>query len=249
MKKLVLISFVGLISQLSVAQPKTFDSLAVLIIDRMADVIGDLESCSYALTTATDVEVTNHMQTEKSVYIKYFTDYTVYMGGSNKMLINAYGYKGHRQYMYNGKQFAYYSFDENNYGLIPAPATVIKTFDSLSDNYGIEFPAADFFYPALTDDILAHSDSLRYLGIEKINAKEYFHIIAFNPEEIIQFWINNDAYNLPARFSITYKKQPGNPQYLAIFSEWQINPRFPEAMFEFVPPPGAGRLRIQSKNE
>ena len=171
------------------------------------------------------------------------------MAGPNKMLVNAYGHKGHRQFMYNGTQFAYYSFDEHNYGLIPAPPTIIKTFDSLSENYDLEFPAADFFYPALTDDLLTHSDSLHFYGIEKIGDKEYFHVIAFNPETTIQFWVNNDAYNLPARYAITYKKQPNNPQYFASFSDWEINPRLPEAMFDFVPPPGAAKLRIQSKKE
>ena len=151
--------------------------------------------------------------------------------------------------MYNGEQLAYYSFDENNYGILPAPNSIIKMIDSLNNHYDIEFPAADFFYPAFTDDLLQNSDSLRFLGMEKIGSKEYFHIISFSKAMDIQFWINNDAYNLPARFSIVYKNKEGNPQYLAMFSEWQINPNLPAAMFDFLPPPGATQVRMMSKSD
>jgi len=225
------------------AQSAKYDSVAILIIDRMSDVISDMQSCSFKLNTANDVfQSSNDM-------VKYFSDYEVYMSGPDKMLVNAHGHKGHRQFMYNGDELAYYSFDENNYGILKAPDNIIYMIDSLNDQYDIEFPAADFFYPAFTDDLLQDSDSLRFLGMERMGSKEYFHIISFGKEANFQFWIDNDAYNLPARFSITYKNKPGNPQYLALFSEWQINPQLPAAMFNFMPPPDAAMVRILSKTD
>lgn len=225
------------------AQPSKFDSTAILILDRMTDVIGGLESCSFKVTAANDVAAP-----AKEV-VKYFSDYEVFMGGPDKMLVNAHGHKGHRQFLYNGQRLAYYSFDERNYGIIPTPNTVIKMIDSLHAVYDMDFPAADFFYPSFTDDLLEHSDSIRFLGTERIGAKEYFHIIAFAKEEDVQFWISSDAYNLPARFSIAYKAKEGTPQYLALFSDWNINPHLPAAMFDFTPPPGATQLRILSKKD
>ena len=225
------------------AQSKKYDTLAILIIDRMTDVIGDLESCSFKLNTSNDINESSQG------LVKYFSDYEVFMSGPDKMLINAHGHRGHRQFMYNGERLAYYSFDENNYGILPTPSSIIKMIDNLNDHYDIEFPAADFFYPAFTDDLLQNSDSLRFLGMERIGSNEYFHIISFSKEMNIQFWINNDAYNLPARFSITYKNKEGNPQYLALFSEWQLNPKLPSAMFDFLPPPGATMVRIMSKTD
>ncbi len=243
MKKVLITPLWVLLSLGVFAQGKRHDSLAILIIDRMTDVIGDLESCSYKLNTANDI------WDPSAGLVKHFADYEVYMSGPSKMLINARGHKGHRQYMYNGEQLAYYSFDENNYGVIPAPGTIIKTIDSISDNYGYDFPAADFFYPAFTDDLLEDSDSLRFLGMVKIFGKEYFHILASGKKLDFQFWVTNDAYNLPARFVITYKTERGSPQYHAAFSEWQINPTLPAAMFDFLPPPGATRVRIMSKTD
>jgi hypothetical protein len=243
MKRVLLGLAVVLITLIAAGQSNKYDSVAIIIIDRMSDVIGDLESCNFK------VKVANDVPSGPKSYVKYFTDYEIYMYGPDKLMVNARGYKGHRKILYNGDQLAYYSFDENNYGIIPSPRTVIKMFDSVHQKYDIDFPAADFFYPAFTDDLLQHSDSLRYLGMEKVGAHEYFHIVSYGKEMTMQFWINNDSYNLPARFAITYTQKQGFPQYMAIFSDWEINPVLPNAMFNFQPPPNARRLRIMSKSD
>lgn len=225
------------------AQTKQQDSLAILIIDRMTDVIGDLESCSFKLLALNDVADTT------LGLVKQFSDYEVYMSGPDKMVVNAHGIKGHRQYLYNGRELAYYSYDENNYGRLRVPGTTIQMIDSVYANYGIEFPAADFFYPSFTDDLLENADTLKFLGIEQIDGKEFFHVAAIGKEMNFQVWINNDVYNLPAKFAITYKHLPGSPQYIASFSDWQLNPVVPSAMFDFLPPPGAAQVRIMSTTD
>jgi len=243
MKKILGFLILTPLCLLSKAQQIDHDTAAIVIMDRMADVIGDLESCSYKLNTATD-------EMDPSVgLVKRFADYHVYMSGPDKMLVNVHGHKGHRQYMFNGDQLAYYSFDENNYGILPVPGNIIQMMDSVHALYDIEFPAADFFYPAFTDDLMQDADTIKYLGIDKINGGEYFHILAMNKDMAFQFWISNDAYTLPAKFVITYRNQPGNPQYVASFSEWQVNTTLPDAMFDFLPPPGAAKIRIMSKTD
>lgn len=240
MKNIFIGVFLMLLFFNATAQTKKQDSVAILIIDRMSDVIGDLRSCSFHLTTSHDI-------TDTVGVIKKFTSYDVYMGGPDKMLVNAHGWRGHRQFMYNGTNLAYYSFDENNYGILSVPSNVIEMIDSVHHMYDIDFPAADFFYPAFTDDLLEEADSVLFLGMDVIENKEYFHILATSKERTFQFWINNDAYNLPAKFVITEKTKAGNPQYAASFSDWIINPDLPDAMFDFQPPPGAARVRIMSK--
>jgi hypothetical protein len=225
------------------AQSGKYDSIGILIFDRMSNVIGDLESCSFKLTVANDEWVPSKGLT------KYFSAYEVFMGGPNKMLVDAQGLHGHRRYIYNGTQMAYYSFTENNYSIIPAPDNTIKMIDSLHEMYDIEFPAVDFFYPAFTDDLLHDADSLRFIGLENVGNNEYLHLFVYGRDMDFQFWVNSDAYSLPARFSITYKTKQGTPQYLAMFSDWQINPKFPDAIFDFLPPPNATKIRMMSKND
>ena len=241
-KKLVTAVFLILSVLFVKAQPKYYDPVATLIIDRMTAVISDMESCSFRLSVADDV------YDPSAGWVKRYTDYEVYISGPSRMLINARGYKGHRQLWYNGKELACYSYDENNYGIIQMPGTTLKMIDSLHSLYDIEFPAADFFYPAFTDDLFEEVDSVKYMGVSNITSKDFFHVLAYGKEKLLQFWLSNDGCRLPAKFAITYRNKPGNPQYIASFSDWQVNPHLPEAMFYFLPPPGATRVRMVPTN-
>ncbi len=229
--------------QLSFSQTASYDSIAALLLDRMASVIGDMQSCSFAASISQDTkDQENRLIQENRTEI-------VHMYGPDKMMVNSYGPKGHREYWYNGTQLAYYSHEENNYGIIEAPATIIAAIDQVHTQYAIEFPAADFFYPAFTDDLIESADEIAYLGKAQIDERECFHILATGKEQNIQIWITNDAFNLPAKYLIQYHKADGDSQYEATFSDWQINPELPMAMFEFMPPPGSNKIRIMSTIE
>jgi len=164
MKKSLLI-FIGLAVSISAwSQTQRVDSVAVMILNHMSDIIGDLNSCSFNLSTSEDV-VDYDFGTIKQTG----TD-AVSMVGPDRMLIHSSGDKGHQGYWYNGEQVAYYSFSENNYAKVEAQPDILRTIASINMNYNIDFPAADFFYPTFTDDILSQYPSILFAGIKiKIN--------------------------------------------------------------------------------
>lgn len=240
MKKILLLIIGITLSMISWAQSPRIDTVAVMILDRMASVIGDLNACSFSLLTSYD-------ETDPEFgLVKHSGTSDVYMTGPDKMLVHAYGDKGHRGFWYNGAQFVYYSFDENNYAIVDAPPDIMSTIDAINQDYGVEFPAADFFYPTFTDDILGQFETIVYLGKKKINNQECFHILATNKDLSVQFWIANDAYNLPLKYIIIYKNEE-NKQYEATFSNWQLNPEIPVSVFEFLPPPKATEIAIMPR--
>ena len=63
------------------AQKKDYDTIAIMILDKMTNVIGDLSSCSYVLNISTDNTDTNAISTK-------FARDEVYMVGPDKMMIN-----------------------------------------------------------------------------------------------------------------------------------------------------------------
>jgi hypothetical protein len=240
MKRIFFI-FLLILSLQLYAQESRFDSTAILILDKMSSVIGDLNSCSFTLNTSND-----QIDVELGL-IKQFTAHQIYLVGPDKMLIDSHGEKGHRGFWYNGKQLAYHSYTENNYAVIDAPSNIIATIDTVNKNYGIEFPAADFFYPSFTDDLIENNDEIIFVGKSLIDEKECFHIISKNSVMSIQIWISDDPLFLPVKMVIVYYDINPSQQYEATFSNWQINPELPDAMFEFSPPPGASRLKLVAK--
>lgn len=240
MKRIFFVFLLTLSFQLY-AQESRFDSTAILILDKMSSVIGDLTSCSFTLNSSND-----QIDIELGL-VKQFTVHQVYMVGPDKMLIDSHGEKGHRGFWYNGKQLAYYSYTENNYAVIDAPSNIISTIDTVNKTYGIEFPAADLFYPSFTDDLIENNDEIIFVGKSLIDDKDCFHIIAKNSVMSVQIWISDDALFLPMKMVIVYYDVSPNQQYEATFSNWQINPELPNAMFEFSPPQSASKLRLIAK--
>jgi hypothetical protein len=208
----------------------------------MTDVIGELNSCSYNLSVSVDKPGPYGLE-------KHFSESEVYMVGPDKMLVQSVGQDYHKGYWYNGKHMVYYSYRENNYSVVDAPDNIIKTIDTIHANYGVEFPAADFFYPALTDDILEDFTTVKFLGHTTINGKDCFHILADSDKLGFQVWISNDALTLPTKFVITYKDKSSQRQYEGTFTNWQINPDLPAAIFEFNPPPEAKQIAILPKKK
>jgi hypothetical protein len=224
------------------AQEKDYDTVAIMILDRMSSVIGDLSSCSYSLNITTDHIDSNTITTS-------YATTQVSMVGPNKMVVDVHSQKGHRGYFYDDSILTYYSFDENNYAAIDAPPTIVEAMDSIHNAYGIDFPAADFFYPTFSDDFLNYCSQVDYLGMEDVDGKECFHISGKGKDMDIQIWVANDATMLPQHFVINYKSNNDNDvkRYEAGFSDWKLNPDLPEAMFDFLPPPGAHEVYLMPK--
>lgn len=238
MKKLMFVLlFVGLFSP-AWSQQKTYDTTAIVILDHMSSIIGDLNSCSFRLTVEIDADepgfgvVTNHEVSDVS-----FT-------GPDKMLMDIRGDKGHHGYWYNGKTLTWYSFAENNFVVIAAPCRTVDMIDSVNETFGIDFPAADFFNPTLSDDLISLSDNIKYLGKTTVEGKSCYQVAATNKDLTIQFWVSDELRFLPLKMVINYHGKTAISRYEVSFSEWQVNPVLPAAMYEFAVPPEANQIAI-----
>ncbi len=244
MKRFFLLAAISLFaSTASSAQSKPrIDSLAVYILDRASETMQSLASCSYTALTTYDTWM------DGVGYIKHSSEDKVYFLFPNKMKVNIQGDRGSRSLFYDGKKFSYYSFNQNRYAELDLSLDIVQTVDSMNRKYGIELPAADFFYPSFTDDILSTGGNLVYLGIARVRNQLCYHIAGNDVNgTVFQFWITQDDFYLPVKMVLTYKEDNGQPQYEAIYSDWEINPSFPANMFDFVAPPAAKKIRMSAE--
>ncbi len=243
MKKILAVITVLTFSLNIPAQNVRIDTAAIMIFDQMSQIIGDLTSVSFTLDTRNDgFDPDNGL-------ISIFSKNRVYFDGPDKMMVNSRGNNGHRGFWYNGNLLVVYSYDENNYALIDAPSGTIAMIDSVNSNYGIDFPAADFFYPTFTENLLNQSSDIIYNGVKTVADEECFHIIAKQKEMTIQLWISNNELFLPFKMLIIYHGKNEGLQYEATFSDWNLNPVLPASMFEFLAPPNAREVRIIPKTK
>ncbi len=238
-KKVILYSILGILFFVSCkpAVEGEYDSRAVDSLDKLSEVIGNLSSLSYT--------VTSYSVDKDSVAMSILSD--VYLRGSNKMFIENSGTKGNRSFWYDGTKFSYFLFDKNEYDILDAPDGTLKLIDSIHSKFGIYFPAADFLYPTLTDDILENYDSLLYADNEKMEGIDCVLLEANNVENTVQVWIDKNL-NLPVKMVITSKTDE-TIYYEAVYSNWKLNPELPDIMFEFQPPSGSTQVKFQPIKE
>ncbi|MXV53005.1 DUF2092 domain-containing protein [Pedobacter sp. HMF7647] len=248
MKKATIIrSFTGLLfagaifSGDSFAQQKFLDSAAINLLDKMTNTIGKLNSCSFTVRSLSD-ENDSQFGT-----LSEFNESKVSFSGNNKMQVMSEGEKGKAGFWFNGKNLVYYSYTQNNYGTMDsAPSTTVEAIDKVHRNYGVDFPASDFFYPTFTDDLIDISDRIEYLGKMTINDKAYHKIAAKSKQVSIQLWLNADENCLPAKLIIIGLDE-NTKHYEANITDWKLNPDLPDSLFSFEKPANANKLIILSK--
>ncbi len=236
--KLLSIFMLTALSGISFAQ---IDSEAVVILDSMSNVVTNLESCSFTLRAEYDI------YNDRLGLVKHSDRSNVFLKAPDKFFVKRAGDKGKKDFYYDGKTLTYYSADNNQYAQAPAPPTIMETIDSIQNAFGIDFPAADIFYPDLVDNIMANANNLDYLGLTDINDKECFHIAGANDEFTYQIWIDAKESYLPLKINIVYTSKPGNPQHEVVFENWSMNPVLQDSMFDFSAPPDAVKIKIVTK--
>ena len=217
------------------------DSMAVKLLDKMTAVLGELSAVSVEVKS--ENERINDLE-ENELLV---TTHQLQFSGPDRMTIHSRGDNGNKAIWYNGKYLTYYSFDENNFIQLNVPDTTIKMIDSIHQEFGIKFPAADIFYPTLTEDILNNFDHVRYLGLKTIDGQECFHIMGTSDALTFQLWISNNAFYLPKRYLFIDKNNKYQHDQ-GTFSNWIFNPVLPDVIFEFSPPVNARLISIMSKS-
>lgn len=242
MKKLVYgMLFLGLVSA-GKTQDTSYHPRAIEILDKMTETIGELSSCSFQLKAFED------LPHEKAGFLREYAVHDVYLVGPDKMHIFSKKPKNKYAYWYNGDIMMYYSFSNNHYGFIETPDNIRETIELVNAEYDIDFPAADFFYPTLTDDLMQNSHYIGFEGLTEIDGQECYYIVARGKEYQVHLWINSSSFMLPLRYLIQVKKNDVVLNYEGIFSNWQINPNLPDALFDFTVPADARRLQILPKS-
>ena len=150
---------------------------------------------------------------------------------------------GHRFFFYDGKNFTIYGQVVNYYATVPAPPTIAKLTDDLSDKYGIELPLSDLFQWGTDPDALHRIKGAIDIGPSSVNGVTCEHY-AFHEEDIDwQIWIELGDFPLPLKLAIRTLTDDAKPQYTETLT-WNLAPSYSDDAFTFAPPPGVARIPL-----
>ena len=112
------------------------------------------------------------------------------------------------------------------------------------DRYGFSVPISDLVYSDPYKALTGHVQHGFWVGLHAVDGTPCHHL-AFLQETIDwQIWIEDGPRPVPRKLLITYKDEPGSPQYTARLSGWDFHPRISDGWFEFRPPVGADQIEF-----
>jgi hypothetical protein len=149
---------------------------------------------------------------------------------------------GDRQFWYDGKSVTLYDPAVPFYASDSASSKIDSMLDELVPRIDFAPPLADFLY---RDPYRTVSGKLQYgiyLGLNDVDGRSC-HTLAFVEQNIDwQIWIEAGPQLVPCKLVITYKTQPAQPQFTAVFTDWNFTPRIAESVFTPELPPGTQKI-------
>ncbi len=165
----------------------------------------------------------------------------------NRLLVEVTGDDGARKLMFDGKNAVVFSAADNKYASVAVPeGTIEAMMKELVGRLGVDFPLADFFTEAPGKAFLTGVASGGVVNTVTIDGVPCLHLVFDQPPGIeLELWLEKNDKSLPRRLIVTYRMLPGQPSFIAEFSDWNFSIHSTDADFAFQPPAGATQIELK----
>ncbi len=151
--------------------------------------------------------------------------------------------------IYDGETMTVYNASQNYYASAPMPGTIEAMLNHARLALGFVPPASDLLYRDVFPLLMQNVYSAIVIGEAEIGGVSCIHLAFSRPDVDFQIWIPKTGAPLPCKYVVTDKTTFGQPNTVAVMSNWNIKPKISDALFEFVPPKGAkatGFMQVDS---
>jgi hypothetical protein len=242
----VLALLIGSAAALADAPPATQPS-----IDPLADQILH-QSCDFLAQTpafSVHAEVWKDIVLPSGHKIQVTRSIDLDLRRPDRLHVDARAHRKGRSIWYDGKTLTVLDREKNLYGTVDAPATIDATLDFAAENYGVTIPLEDLAVSDPYGSAIKTVTDGGYFGDEMVLGVSCRHI-GFSTDKIDwQLWVADGPQPLPQKLVISYKTEDQDPQYIAIFSKWNLTGRASDLAFQFIPPPGSASIPLARQGE
>ncbi len=227
----------------SISNEALIDAEAIRLLRQMGKYLGAAGEFSFRADITDDAVLSNGQKIQNGGIAN------VEVRRPNRLHVRYSGDERQTQVFYDGKNFTILDMARLVYTKTDVPPTIDAAVDKIFDQYGFSVPIADLVYENPYRILIENVETGFLVGRKSINGRAAFHL-AFTQKEVDwQIWIEDGPRPLPLKLLITYKTETGSPQYTAILSSWDFQPRLSEAFAEFYPPPGSDEIEFLSSTD
>jgi hypothetical protein len=124
------------------------------------------------------------------------------------------------------------------------PPRIDEALDELWDKYEVTTPVVDFLLSNPFEELIAEVKDGIYAGIHEVDGVACHHLSFVQDNINWQIWIEDGRRVVPRKFVVTYKNDPGSPQTVTIFKDWDFSTKHQDQLFEFKPAEGAVEIEF-----
>jgi hypothetical protein len=135
------------------------------------------------------------------------------------------------------------------YAVTDVPPDIDSAIDTIFDKYGVSVPLADLVFADPYNTLIENVIEGRWIGRHSIAGVPCNHLAFIQESVDWQIWIEEGPKPVPRQVLITYKDEPGWPQYFARLNSWDFQPKFSNDYFQFQPPDGSDEMEILVTSE
>ncbi len=161
----------------------------------------------------------------------------------NKVRAIMHSARSQRELLYDGKMVTLYMPAQKYYSTVEFSGTIGGLIDQLEKKYGVQLPLQDLFLWGTPAAPLDKIESAMNAGQDFVDDDLCDHY-AFRQDKIDwQIWITTGSKPLPRKVVITNRTDEARPQSVSLI-DWNLKPKFTDAVFKFTPPKGASKIEI-----
>jgi hypothetical protein len=211
-------------------------------VDRIMRAMGDYLKNANEMNFHADISYDAVLSTGEKV--KYGTQSDISVRRPDRLLVTSIGDESSKQVFFDGSTITLFNTERNLYAVTEVPSQLDVALDIMFEKFGLVVPLADFLYADPYAVLMENVQFDSVIGEHACGVKRCHHLL-FTQEAIDwQIWIETGPHPVPRRLVITYKSDPGAPQWEAWFSRWNFQPRLSEHAFTFHPPDGAYEIEF-----
>jgi hypothetical protein len=212
------------------------------ILMRMADFMARTGSFSVAVRDSFDVYQKSGQK------IEFSEMRTITVARPDRLRIDVEESSGDRQMLlFDGKELTVVTPGRNVYAKTPKTGSIDDAVNYVLSDLGIKVPFSVLLQTTAPKELDRKTQTIDYVERTTIFGAPAHHLAGRTASVDYQIWIADGDQPLPQRLVLTYRKEKGQPQFRAQFSDWNLAAQTPASLFEFIPPAGMRKITFLSQ--
>jgi hypothetical protein len=163
----------------------------------------------------------------------------------DRLKIQVIGDDGSNELYYDGDSASIFSPDREEYAVMPAPGGIESALDEVLRKLRIDFPLVSFFAVSPERSLLRGVVAGWQVGTANIDGIECRHLLFIKRGGTdLELWVEKNDAAIPHRLIVTYRLLPGQPSFIAEFTNWDSGVRPSDSVFAFQAPSKARQIEL-----